>query len=162
MQNLLTLARLDENTPAPDRTMLSLSDLTREAAETFRTPAELKKLRLETEIEEKVKVLGNRQQLQQLLSTLLDNAVKYCPEGGAIRVKLRQEDRAVLAIANTVGEERPSLDRLFDRFYRADSARSQKGGFGIGLSAAQAIVRQQKGEIGAAYQGDEIVFTVKL
>lgn len=162
MQNLLTLARLDENTPAPDRTMLSLSDLTREAAETFRTPAELKKLRLETEIGEKVEVLGNRQQLQQLLSTLLDNAVKYCPEGGAIRVKLRQEDRAVLAIANTVGEERPPLDRLFDRFYRADSARSQKGGFGIGLSAAQAIVRQHKGEIGAAYQGDEIVFTVKL
>ena len=61
-----------------------------------------------------------------------------------------------------MGEERPPLDRLFDRFYRADSARSQKGGFGIGLSAAQAIVRQQKGEIGAAYQGDEIVFTVKL
>ena len=88
--------------------------------------------------------------------------MKYCPEGGVIRVKLRQEDRAVLAIANTVGEERPPLDRLFDRFYRADGARSQKGGFGIGLSAAPAIVRQQKGEIGAAYQGDEIVFTVKL
>ena len=162
MQNLLTLARLDENTPPPDRSTLSLSELTKEAAEIFRTPAELKKLRLETEIGEKVEVLGNRQQLQQLLSTLLDNAVKYCPEGGVIRVKLRQEDRAVLAIANTVGEERPPLDRLFDRFYRADGARSQKGGFGIGLSAAQAIVRQQKGEIGAAYQGDEIVFTVKL
>ena len=105
MQNLLTLARLDENTPPPDRSTLSLSELTKEAAEIFRTPAELKKLRLETEIREEVKVLGNRQQLQQLLSTLLDNAVKYCPEGGVIRVKLRQEDRAVLAIANTVGEE---------------------------------------------------------
>ena len=162
MQNLLTLARLDENTPPPDRSTLSLSELTKEAAETFRTPAELKKLRLETEIAEDVNVLGNRQQLQQLLSTLLDNAVKYCPEGGTIRVRLRQEDRAVLSIANTVGEERPPLDRLFDRFYRADSARSQKGGFGIGLSAAQAIVRQQKGEIDASYQGDEIVFTVKL
>ena len=162
MQNLLTLARLDENSPRPDMEILSLSELAREAAETFRTPAELKKLRLQTEIAENVSVTGNRPQLQQMLSTLLDNAVKYCPEGGTIRVTLRQEDRAILRVANTVGEERASLDRIFDRFYRSDSARSQKGGFGIGLSAAQAIVRLHKGEIAADYRGDEIVFTVRL
>lgn len=162
MQNLLTLARIDESTALPDAAPLSLSELCRESAEMFRAPAELRQLSLRTDIAEGVSVSGNRTMLQQLLSTLLDNAVKYCPEGGAIRLQLRQEDRAVLRVANTVGNERPDLTRLFDRFYRSDSSRNQKGGFGIGLSAAQAIVRQHRGEIGAHYEDDEIVFTVRL
>ena len=162
MQNLLTLARIDEKAAAPDRAPLSLSELCRESAEMFRAGAELRQIALTADIAEGVTVSGNRAMLQQLLSTLLDNAVKYCPDGGAISLRLRQEDRAVLRIANSVGDERPELDRLFDRFYRSDSARSQKGGFGIGLSAAQAIVRQHRGEIAAHYEGDTIVFTVRL
>ena len=162
MQNLLTLARLDENSALPDAAPLSLSELTRENVEIFRAPAELRQLALHAEIDEGVTLTGSRTLLQQLLSTLLDNAVKYCPEGGDITVRLRKEDRAVLRVANTVGEERPDLDRLFDRFYRSDSSRNQKGGFGIGLSAAAAIVRQHRGEIAAHYEGDTIVFTAKL
>ena len=162
MQNLLTLARLDENSALPDAAPLSLTELCRESVEMFRAPAELRQLALRAEIDEGVTLTGSRTLLQQLLSTLLDNAVKYCPEGGEITVRLRKEDRAVLRIANTVGEERPALERLFDRFYRSDSSRNQKGGFGIGLSAAAAIVRQHKGEIAAHYEGDTIVFTAKL
>ena len=162
MQNLLTLARLDENSTAPDLTPLDLSALTREAVEMFRAPAQLRKLTLATAIEEGVTVNGNRVMLQQLLSTLLDNAVKYSAEGGEIAVALKQGDKAVLTVSNAV-TEKPPLDRLFDRFYRADSSRNQKGGgFGIGLSAAQAIVERHKGSIGAAYEGDTIIFTVKL
>ena len=162
MQNLLTLARIDENAALPDVAPLSLTELCRESAEMFRAPAELRRLTLSADIAEGVSVNGSRAMLQQLLSTLLDNAVKYSPEGGEIGVRLRQEDRAVLRVSNDVGEERPDITRLFDRFYRSDSSRSQKGGFGIGLSAAQAIVRQHKGEIGAHYEGDTIVFTVRL
>ncbi len=162
MQNLLTLARIDENAVPPDTARLSLTELCRESAEMFRAPAELRRITLTTDIAEGVYVSGNRVMLQQLLSTLLDNAVKYCPEDGEIGFRLRQEDRAILRISNSTGEERPDLARLFDRFYRSDSARSQKGGFGIGLSAAQAIVRQHKGEIAAHYEGDTIVFTVRL
>ena len=84
----------------------------------------------------------------------------YCIHCG---VKLQDGERSVLTVANTVGAERPELERLFDRFYRADASRNQKsGGFGIGLSAAQAIVRLHKGDIDARYEGDAIVFTVKL
>ncbi len=162
MQNLLTLARIDENAALPDAAPLSLTELCRESAEMFRAPAELRRLTLSADIAEGVSVNGSRAMLQQLLSTLLDNAVKYSPEGGEIGVRLRQEDRAVLRVSNDVGEERPDITRLFDRFYRSDSSRSQKGGFGIGLSAAQAIVRQHKGEIEAHYEGDTIVFTVRL
>ena len=162
MQNLLTLARVDESAALPDAAPLSLSELCRESAEMFHAPAELRGVTLTAEIAEGVTVSGSRPMLQQLLSTLLDNAVKYCSEGGSILLRLRQEDRAVLRVSNSVGEERPDITRLFDRFYRSDSSRSQKGGFGIGLSAALAIVRQHKGEIEAHYEGDEIVFIVKL
>ena len=161
MQNLLTLARLDENSAVADLAPLDFSALTREAAEMFRAPAQLRKLTLTTAIEDGVTVNGSRVMLQQLLSTLLDNAVKYSAEGGEITVALKKSEKAVLTIANTV-TEKPPLDRLFDRFYRADSSRSQKGGFGIGLSAAQAIVERHKGSIGAAYEGETIVFTVKI
>ena len=163
MQNLLTLARLDENSAPADLAPLDLAQLTREAAEMFRAPAELRHLGYVVELPETLPFNGSKTLLQQLLSTLLDNAVKYCEDGGTISVRLRQEDRAVLRIENTVGTEHPPLERLFDRFYRADGSRNQKnGGFGIGLSAAQTIVRLHKGEISAHYEGDTIVFTVKL
>lgn len=162
-QNLLTLARMDESSAPPELTELSLSELAAESLEMFREGAALKTIAVETEIADDVHVRGDRQQLQQLLSILLDNAVKYCPEGGRLSLGLRQEAGAVLRIANSLGDERPDTEHIFDRFYRADSARSQKGGgYGIGLSAAQAIVRLHRGEIGAACEDDEIVFTVKL
>ena len=90
--------------------------------------------------------------------------MKYCPEGGSVSLSLaREEKRTVLRLSNTVAEKVEDPQRLFDRFYRADSSRSREtGGTGIGLSAAQAIVQAHKGTIRAAYEGDQIVFTVSL
>ena len=163
MQNLLTLARIDENSVAMDLAAVDLSALAGEQLEMFRAPAELKKLALSSEIVPGVTVQANRAQLAQLVSTLLDNAVKYCPEGGAITLTLKGGDKAVLTLRNTVSAPVDTA-RIFDRFYRADSSRNQKsGGFGIGLSAAEAIVRLHKGSISANMDGDDaVVFTVKL
>ena len=162
-RNLLTLARADEAGKSAAFAPVSLSELTQESWEMFREPAALKKLDCRADIAPEVTVSASRDQLGQLLSILLDNAVKYCPEGGSLSLSLRKEDKAVLRVRNSLGGEKPDTDRLFDRFYRADSSRSQKtGGYGIGLSAAQAIVRQHKGSITAAVEGDEIVFTVRL
>ena len=162
-QNLLTLARADESVGPLDTAEFSLSALTRENWEMFREPAALKKLDFQAEIAPEVNITANRAQIAQLLSILLDNAVKYCPEGGSLQLSLRQEDKAVLQVRNSTDGEKVPVDRIFDRFYRPDSSRSQKtGGYGIGLSAAQAIVHLHKGSITAAYEGDVIVFTVKL
>ena len=162
-QNLLTLARIDESGTALGTEALPFSEMTGEALEMFREPAALKQLQVAAEIAPQVTVQGNRTQMNQLLSILLDNAVKYAPEGGALSVTLSREGQAVLRVSNSVGPERPPLDKIFDRFYRADSSRNQKeGGFGIGLSAAQAIVQLHKGSLDAAYEDDRIVFTVKL
>ena len=163
-QNLLTLARADEGQMLSGAAVFSLSELTEEMARPFREPAELRALTLSEAIEPGVEVRANRQQLGQLVSILLDNAVKYTPAGGTIAVRVRKEGgRAVLQVKNTVADTSVPAERLFDRFYRADEARTQKsGGYGIGLSAARAIAEAHKGSLGAAYEGDSIVFTFKL
>ena len=163
MQNLLTLARYDEGAALQDRQALSLTDLTKEVWDSFLAPAELKKLSCSADLAEDVTVSGSPVQLRQLLSILLDNAVKYCPAEGSLSLSLRREDKAVLRVRNTVSEKAEDPERFFDRFYRADASRSREtGGNGIGLSAAQAIAQGHRGSIHAAYEGDQIVFTLSL
>ena len=94
----------------------------------------------------------------------MDNAIKYCDSGGDICVTLRGGRRTILAVENTYSAiEEIELSRLFDRFYRADKARTFTGGYGIGLSMEKSITEKQKGEIIAykrspAYIGFKIIF----
>ena len=102
--------------------------------------------------------------ITQLLSILLENALKYTNDGGFVTVTLKKEGRGtLLQIANTC-DTLPDVPpaRLFDRFYRADAARTQKkGGYGIGLSVAQSITEANHGQITAEYKdGNKICFSV--
>lgn len=161
-QNLLTLARADE-AAALQLEELDLSALAEEALRPFAEPAELRSLTLKAELSPGVRVKADRRQLAQLLSILLDNAVKYTPEGGEISLRLRREGRAVLELANTVDDSSIPPERFFDRFFRADSARTQKsGGCGIGLSAARAIAEAHRGSLTAAYREGLLVFTLTI
>lgn len=166
MQNLLVLARLDEGVwelPASD---FSMSRLLEEALPTFCESAALKNVMIEAKIGQGIELHSNRENLLRLVSILLDNAVKYVPKGGEIAVTLKRQGRETLLQVENDCEELPvdEPEKLFDRFYRGDSARTQKsGGYGIGLSAAQAIVENCKGEIRAEYRGaSRIVFTVRI
>lgn len=166
MQNLLTLSRMDEadlNLPMEE---FDLGELAAEAAAPFEEPAREKKLSFSVRTPS-IRVKANRSTIGQLVGILLDNAVKYTPEGGEILVTARTEGKTViLEQSNTIDpadvEEDP--ERLFDRFYRRDEARTQKkGGYGIGLSAARAIAQANHAQIDVRYNGQEsIVFTVKL
>ena len=163
MQNLLTLSRMDEGTAGTLMSECSLSEMTRDAVAQFREPAENRGISVLCDIAENVTVTGDKVRLLQLLTILLDNAVKYAegvtPE---IRVSVsRQERTAVLRISNTcfLGQDEDP-GKWFERFYRGDSARTQKsGGYGIGLSAASAIVRLHKGFVKAEYEDGRVVFT---
>lgn len=143
-----------------------LGELAAEAAAPFEEPAREKKLSFSVRTPS-IRVKANRSTIGQLVGILLDNAVKYTPEGGEILVTARTEGKTViLEQSNTIDpadvEEDP--ERLFDRFYRRDEARTQKkGGYGIGLSAARAIAQANHAQIDVRYNGQEsIVFTVKL
>lgn len=165
MQNLLTLSKMDEadlNLPMQN---FDLGELVRESAAPFEEPAREKRQSLSVEAPE-IAVKANRDSMGQLVGILLDNAVKYTPEGGEISVTVSREGNSViLREQNTIDpkdvEDNP--ERLFDRFYRRDEARTQKkGGYGIGLSAARAIAAANGAQISATYREQNIVFTVKL
>ena len=166
MQNLLTLSKMDEadvNLPMEE---IDLRELISKAAADFEEPARCKKIELRYDIPP-LKARGNRDSLAQLFGILFDNAVKYTPAGGSISVTARREGKyAVVEQKNSIDPADAVEDpnRLFDRFYRSDEARTQKsGGYGIGLSAAKAIAAANKADITSGYADKEsIVFTVKL
>ena len=103
--------------------------------------------------------------MQQAASILLDNALKYTPEGGEISLRaFRSGRRNIIEVSNTCeGLDETDLERLFDRFYRADRARSGAvKGSGIGLSIAKAAVEAQGGRIRAERRGDGLCFRITL
>ena len=111
-----------------------------------------------------IKFHGDESEIRQLTAILLDNAVKYCDEGGSIKAVLNQKKHPVLTVTNSCKNvDNIKLDRLFDRFYREDTARTAGSGFGIGLSIAQSIAERHKGSIKAVKAADGVIgFTVKL
>lgn len=166
MKNLLTLARMEEGTAPIVMTDLDMSKLTKEVADSFVESAKLKQIELQTKIASDIKLHANREEMTQLLTILLDNAIKYSIEQADIVLTLAKRGKEVTLSCENTCEKLPDVeaDRLFDRFYRSDAARTQKsGGYGIGLSVARAIVQNHKGKISAEYKdGNRIVFKVEL
>lgn len=163
MENLLTLARMDEaRLPPPQK--VDLSQAAQESLEAFQEAAGAREVTLTGEIAPGLTLPASREHMVQLLSILLDNGVKYTEPGGEIALTLTQEgSRLRLRVTNGPTQvPAGDLSRLFDRFYRGDPARNQKsGGYGIGLSAAQAIVQGWHGTIAAEAAGENtMVFTV--
>ena len=104
---------------------------------------------------------GDAARIHQLVSLLVDNAVKYTPEGGKIHIFWRKNGKkAEFSVQNTCDTlPEGDLNRFFDRFYRADVSRAREsGGYGIGLSVAAAIVKAHKGKITAERTRDGICF----
>ena len=132
-----------------------------DAVQSFEAPAVTKQITLQTDIAKELRMEGDAARIHQLVSLLVDNAVKYTPEGGTIRVWWwKNGKKAELAVENTCDNlPEGDLNRLFDRFYRADASRAREsGGYGIGLSVAAAIVQAHKGKIIAERTKDGICF----
>lgn len=154
MKHLLTLARMDEGAGAVDAADLPISRIVEERANEFLQPMEDRKITLKRDIQAELTLFADRAQVEQMLSILLDNSVKYTNEGGTVWVKLYQEGRQLhLTVENTCAAL-PGVppEKLFDRFYRGDEARTQKsGGYGIGLAVARALAQANGGILQARY-----------
>lgn len=158
---LITLSRLNEEDPFPLRAGFSLSDAVWEISEPFAALALAGGRQYTQQIEDGLMLCGDREAIGQMVSILLDNALKYSPPGGAIALRAaRRTKRAELLVENTCAGEAPDVSRLFDRFYRADTSRA--GGTGIGLSIARATAEAHGGSIRAALSGQTITFRVLL
>lgn len=164
--DLLYLTQMDDSHSTPMHTKFNMSD----AVESIILPMEAvifeKDISLDYNIEPDLSVNGNREQIQQVILILLDNAVKYSGMKGAVTVTLQKLNYDVLLTISNTGEgiAPEHLDRVFDRFYRTDSSRARKnGGHGLGLAIARSIVEQHKGEIYAkSVVGEGASFYVRL
>ena len=151
--DLIYLSRMEEEQPKLQVIQFPLSDLAEEMAQSFAAPAQSQGKELEVSVQPMLSCTGDEKAIRQLISILLDNALKYSPQGGKLTLKLEKQGRNVLlTVSNTTTQpmERDKLSHLFDRFYRTDQSRSsQTGGYGLGLSIARSIVLAHKGKIRA-------------
>ncbi len=166
-KNLLLLAKMDEHAAEPPMADIEFSDLAADRVQDFAEPLKLGGITLHLQIQSGITLRGNREQLSQLLSILLDNAVKYTNAGGIVSVSLQQKGKhIILQVKNScAGLPEAPADKLFDRFFRDNGARTQKsGGYGIGLSVAQAIAKTHRAGITAHYEKmpDMVVITVRF
>jgi len=146
---------------------LSLGKLVGSSLKTMAKPIKVKSLKITNNIASELKVNGNATLLTQLFTILLDNAVKYSPEGGEIELKATSsaKDISLTIIDQGVGISNEDLHHIFDRFYRADTSRTknQTDGYGLGLSIAEKIVTIHGGKIKAVSEvGKGSIFTIFL
>lgn len=165
IEDMLLLARMEGERPQELLQQLDLSDLSESVLLTMESAAFERGLYLESEIEQGCFVWGNRDRMNQLIMILLDNAIKYCTEGGTVKLAIGRESAKTILIkmtnagGNLLQDE---TERIFDRFYRTDASRSGTNGYGLGLSIAKHIVTNLGGKIWVTSTDGQVVFWVRL
>jgi heavy metal sensor kinase len=154
VNQLLQLAESESNEAPRLRQPVRLDEIVGKALEMFEPVADERGVELSGLFTEPVPVLGDRQQLRQVVTNLIDNAIKFTPTGGRVTVKLEQSRAlraATLTVADTgIGISPDELPRIFERFYQVDKARTRVGaprGNGLGLSICRAILAAHHGTI---------------
>ena len=151
--DLVYLSRMEEAGNKPQMIEFPISEVVSGAAAPFASIAASKMINYTVNVQPLLSMKGDERSISQLVSILLDNAMKYTPEGGRVELKLeRQGRRLILTVTNTTASPitPDDLRHLFERFYRPDTSRnSETGGHGIGLSMAEAIVTAHGGKISA-------------
>ena len=168
VDSLLTLARADEGRFELVREPVALGPLVEDVMETAAILGEHAGLTVIMPINEGGTVLGELTRLRQLLLNLVTNAIKYTPRGGRVELSLtREEDTAYFSVRDTgIGIAAADLPHIFERFWRADRARSrasERGGFGLGLAISQYIAQAHGGSLSVQSRlGRGSTFTVAL
>lgn len=163
VRSLITLAKMDEE-QNPVFTAFNLSDAVYDTVKSFENLIHAQGRLLTLDIAEDITYSGDESKLRQLVSILMDNAVKYCDDNGKIAVRLTADKGICLQITNDYTcSEGFNPEKVFERFYRADKARTPDGSYGLGLSIAKSIIELHKGIIRArALDHDRVQFEVVL
>ena len=163
--DLLDLSRLEDPTSVAT-SRVDLAPVVEAVVEEMRQAAQAKKLRLDAAVSRDAWVRGDDQHLPLLVRNLLDNAIRYTPEGGTVSLELVREDReVVLRVSdNGIGIPLKAQARVFERFYRVDKDRSrERGGTGLGLSIVKHVAELHGGHVGVISElGEGSTFTTRL
>lgn len=163
---MVALSRLDENPEPKEMTEFNLSDVAYEVIDHFVALSEVTGKKINMEIQDGITYKGDENSIRQLISILVDNAMKYAVQTESIDISLKRDGWKIRFMLRnlTDGMQEGAQDILFERFYRPDSSRnSETGGSGIGLSLAKSIVEVHKGKITAKCDGEGyITFMVTL
>ena len=154
--DLMTISRLESDQSIAEFTLINFTDLISRTVTSANAALEAKQHRLDMALPaHKVEVFGDRQHLSQLVDNLIDNAIKYTPEKGQIQVRLRTDavDMILEVEDSGIGISPQYQQRVFERFYRVDKARSQSlGGTGLGLSIVKNIAERHNGNVSVISQ----------
>lgn len=163
---LVALSKLDEVKPVPAKETFDLSGAAWEIIEVHMPQAKARGKEIMTDIQNGVTLFGEKASIQQMLSVLIDNAIKYSDDNGSIVVTINKvKNKTRIEVFNTCNySTAPDCSRLFDRFYRPDESRNTStGGNGIGLAIAKAVVEAHGGKISAKCpDGKSMTITVEL
>lgn len=163
VRSLITLAKMDEE-QKPVFASFNLSDAVYDTAKSFEGLLHSQGKLIVFDIAENIEYTGDESRLRQVISILMDNAAKYCDDSGKVSVRLVRDKQIKLQVTNDFsGTADFEPDKVFERFYRADKARTPDGSYGLGLSIAKSIVELHKGEIRAkTLEHGRVMFEVTL
>ncbi len=165
--DLVYLSKMEESENTLAKIEFPASDLIAETAQQFNAIAQAQRKEYRVQVEPNVTMCGAPDAIRQMINLLLDNAMKYSPDGGIVTLDVYTQKKLLfISVFNTtsVPIAKESITHLFDRFYRTDASRnSETGGHGIGLSIAQAITTAHNGKITAETQnGSDFRITVTM
>lgn len=148
LNTLMDISEAEAGTMKLDFEEVDLTHLIKEAVDLYSYVAENKKISVQTRLPKELYLTADRNRLRQVLSNLIDNAIKYTPSGGRIDIEAFQKDQQVgITVKDTgIGIPPEELPKIWDRLYRGDKSRSQRG-IGLGLSLVKAIVQAHRGHV---------------
>lgn len=166
VQEIINLSRIQDEDPLKNAVSFLLSDLVLQAIDESRLAAESREIKIDFIRNNEVTVLGDESQLEMAISNLIENAINYSPDKTTVVVSLNKVDGlAELKVKDQgIGISEENIERIFERFYRVDPARSRAtGGTGLGLSIVKHIITNHGGDITVwSEQGEGSTFTMRL
>lgn len=166
VQEIIDLSRLQDGDPLKSGEVVDLVAATKEAAEQTSLSSDVRKIDVVLSLPERVEIAGSREQVIMAIHNLIENAINYSPEGTRVAVALRVVDAiAEISVSDQgIGIPESSLERIFERFYRVDAARSRAtGGTGLGLSIVKHVATNHGGDVSVwSVEGAGSTFTIRF